>query len=222
MSSPVRPKFTPPQLSKPSSSAKEGDTAAAVADRAALALDDAAGDQQHLIETLRVQRQAQIEHDDLHVMASVFAEWVDRYQAASPTPLASARRDGALVGATLGGAVGLWHATRGGGDAADLVRVLLMCLAGGAAVGALGGSAAQSLASHKQVPVPETVPDDVLVGILADRLGWSTPEDLVDWRVRGLRESWARRAREFNLRHCARLDTADLLSSAAAIKKVIR
>ena len=221
MSSPVRPKFTPPTLKPGSSSATDGTVAATVADRAILALADA-GEQHHRIETLRIERHSQIDHDDLHVVAPAFADWVNRFQAASAPPLANARRDGALVGATLGGAMGLWHATKGGGDAADLWRILLMFLAGGAAVGVLGGSAVQSLASHKPQPVPEAVPDDVLASILVEHFGWKEPADLVDWRVHGLRESWARRARNFNLRHCAHVNAAELLNGAIAIKKVIR
>ncbi len=221
MSNSIRPKFKPPALPGEAFPDADGAASAAVADRASLALEHA-GDQQYRIETLRIERYSQLEHDDLHVVAPAFADWVPRYQAAHAQALPSARRDGALVGATFGGAMGLWHATKGGGDTADLWRLLLLCLAGGAAIGVLGGTAVQSLAGQKPHAVPETIPHDVLASILTGHFGWSDADQLVEWRVHGLRESWARRAREFNLRNCGQLGAAELMSGAIEIKKVIR
>lgn len=221
MSNSIRPKFKPPQLPEDTFSHPDGVASAAVLDLACMALQDA-GDQQDRIETLRIERHSQIEHDDLHVVAPAFSDWVPRFQAAHAQPLPNTRRDGALVGATLGGAMGLWHATKSGGDTADLWRLLLLCLAGGAAIGVLGGTAAQSLSAHKPCPVPEMMPNNILVSILSEHFGWTEPGDLVDWRVRGLRESWVRRAREHNLRNCGQFGSAELLNGAIAIKKVIR
>ncbi len=221
MSEPVRPKFKANEPPLSASASPPTAVAAAVVDRANLALEDV-NDQQQRIETLRSDQDRQIEFDDVHIVAPAFAEWVPRYQQAQAKAFPSARRDGALVGAALGGAMGLWHATKGGGDTADIVRFLLFCLAGGAAVGTLGGSAVQSLAAQRAHPVPETVPDDALAWMLTEHLGWSEPSQIVEWRVRGLRDSWAIRARQHNVQNCAHVTPSELMNGMIALKRVVR
>ncbi len=221
MNSHERPKFRRPSSpSQPSASAGAVE-ATVVIDRAELALSDM-NDQLDRIEALRVDHDAQIGADDVNIVAPLFERWVKSYQEQRPPPLARAPIDGALLGASLAGAVGIWHATKPTAEPSDILRLLFFSLAGGGAVGALGGRALQSLAVQRPRTVPEEIPDSVLQRVSREDLCRDDADEIVGWRLHGLKGSWASRARTYNAANAGATTAGDLLDRALTLRRIVR